>query len=735
MILAYLDYLRVADLPPILRINVMNIRTIILMASGLLVSAAYADTLAFQVPVGNEQNYFIQSEQGAFHVLTNSVPQPRLTIASPAGNAGVYLTFAGKAAPQIVQPLQITGKEQLKVDVKVPEPYTLTATVLGSIRLVRDYMALENIPAAANLAALESQMLANSMLRQTTDNWLHPEWVISADGHQAKLHIVALNAQDWYDLTLKSKGKGKFTTISGASKLNLAAQLKLPEGDLEIDYSSSYAPLTPFSLEQLLNPKALAAYNQLSGTQKEQATRLLDGLRFLAYKEKFLAGSWRFLTYFGRDSLLSLRMLTPIVRADVIEAGLHGMATHLSSTGEISHEEDLADQAYIDQIMVASKQNNLNLDPLKMVQVVNNYNMVDENYLALPLLNDYYVIGGRDVFTTKSELYLPILENVNYVLAEAMQNTLIALHDNMDAGDWRDSNSGLAFGRYSFAVNSGHIPAALFAIKTLLKDKAWNISELKQTAKEHHLSALANVLDNPKLLNETTQRWSQVWQHFHIENTLAVESSLINAHRQYLDFPPRADTKLAYPQGYLALSLDAEKKPLPLLHSDTLFMLMDQPLTRTELSLVVQPFMVNFPDGLSSDAGVLVANSALAESKDYPVFANTQYHGEVIWAWPQLMLNIAIQKQLGSWATPASTKLTSTERKQLTTLLSQNKAILAKLGTWSTSELWSWKVSQDGKLIPTAFGQSSGDNTSNADQLWSVSAVGLLLWDDMQTKK
>lgn len=101
-------------------------------------------------------------------------------------------------------------------------------------------------------------------------------------------------------------------------------------------------------MSEFLNSEALKAYNNMNKNDKESATNMLNGLRFLAYKEKFLAGSWCYLTYFGRDSLISLRMIAPIVNAVVLESGITGMSQHLSAAGEISHEEDLGDQAFID---------------------------------------------------------------------------------------------------------------------------------------------------------------------------------------------------------------------------------------------------------------------------------------------------------------------------------------------------------------------------------------------------
>src|SRR5438552_345756 len=61
-------------------------------------------------------------------------------------------------------------------------------------------------------------------------------------------------------------------------------------------------PLTPVPLGALLR----------SGTVGSPRDR--QALAFLSYEEKLLAGSWRFLTYFGRDTLLSLRLLMPALR-------------------------------------------------------------------------------------------------------------------------------------------------------------------------------------------------------------------------------------------------------------------------------------------------------------------------------------------------------------------------------------------------------------------------------------
>ena len=45
---------------------------------------------------------------------------------------------------------------------------------------------------------------------------------------------------------------------------------------------------------------------------------------------------------------------------------------------------------------------------------------------------------------------------------------LVPIHSNNVVGDWRDSVSGIGFGKYTISINAGHIPSALSAIKNLL---------------------------------------------------------------------------------------------------------------------------------------------------------------------------------------------------------------------------------------------------------------------------
>ena len=66
-------------------------------------------------------------------------------------------------------------------------------------------------------------------------------------------------------------------------------------------------------------------------------------LSFLSYTNKLLAGAWRFLTYFGRDSMISLLLLEPIFsegEGGAMEAGIAAVLERLNRTdGNACHEE------------------------------------------------------------------------------------------------------------------------------------------------------------------------------------------------------------------------------------------------------------------------------------------------------------------------------------------------------------------------------------------------------------
>lgn len=53
------------------------------------------------------------------------------------------------------------------------------------------------------------------------------------------------------------------------------------------------------------------------------------------------------LQYFGRDSMIALRLLMPILTSDAIEAALGAVIERVNSTGALCHEETIGESLAI----------------------------------------------------------------------------------------------------------------------------------------------------------------------------------------------------------------------------------------------------------------------------------------------------------------------------------------------------------------------------------------------------
>ena len=79
-----------------------------------------------------------------------------------------------------------------------------------------------------------------------------------------------------------------------------------------------------------------------------------ESLAFLPCREKLLAGSWQYLVirvlaYFGRDTLLALRLSAPLASADLFDAGLGAVLDRIAPSGGVAHEETLGEYALLDR--------------------------------------------------------------------------------------------------------------------------------------------------------------------------------------------------------------------------------------------------------------------------------------------------------------------------------------------------------------------------------------------------
>ena len=211
-------------------------------------------------------------------------------------------------------------------------------------------------------------------------------------------------------------------------------------------------------------------------------------LAFLSYTQKLLAGAWRFLTYFGRDSMISALLLDPILsvgNGSAIEAVLGAVLERINRTdGSICHEETIGDYATY-----------LNLEAnITSTAPSYSYIMIDSD-LYLPVLMQQYfannAIGQSRLsafLSTPAGSINPANKNLTWgdlanINAEKIMNqsaafaapggqtaaNLFHLKEGQIVGEWRDSTYGIGGGRIPYDVNTALVPAALRGIAALSK--------------------------------------------------------------------------------------------------------------------------------------------------------------------------------------------------------------------------------------------------------------------------
>lgn len=648
-------------------------------------SAAPTDRLEYQVKEGLNENDFLQQGKVSAHLLLRSGKSPRILVAFPAGNSGVGLWFADKAVPA-TWTLTARGAPVTQRDAKGRPLYGLVAeasitapelrlkkAVLSSVRILRDYQALGTAPQSVDVAPVVS----GSTIRWSRDR------LDGAAGYSLAIDVV----------------HGKLA----ADRLIAASDGRI---GLRITALSGETPLTPFPASGLLNSKSAA----------DPAAR--NALRFLSYREKFEAGSWRFNTYFGRDTLMSVRLLMPALTPAAIETGLGAVLARLSQNGEVAHEEDIGEFAVVDHMKNDSRRSDA---------PVFDYKMIDGNYLLAPVASAWLLddprsrkrasefLSGADgrQGTTPRRRGEDLVANLKLVLrsaapfaADPVAANLISLKPGVPVGEWRDSNTGLGGGRYPYDVNAILVPAALGSAARLyaagLLNPYLSESDRKLFASAAGMAAIWSK-DAPGYFRVDVDHNSAIGAISAFASTAGVPSA-----------PAVASLGNAGTHFY-AVSLASDGKPVPVMNSDLGFQLLfGMPADTDAMAREVTDLLRPFPAGLMTGVGMVVANAAYAPGSLQPSFNRNAYHGGVVWSWQQALFAAGLQRQL------ARQDLSASARKELVAAQRLLWTNIKKTASMSNSELWSWSYSK-GRYEVAPFGASGSDvDESNAAQLWST---------------
>ncbi|OYY71867.1 hypothetical protein [Sphingomonas sp. 28-63-12] len=653
-----------------------------LAAGALSLGAAPASSpeLHFQLVEGQNLNAFVRDGTVAAHLLLRSGIDPRILVAFPAGNSGVGLWFAPVGRPatwaldRAPKPVNsadgtlhgITAVAHIDVARLTPKQ-----AVLSNVRYLRDYQAVGRFP---------GEVAADAQIGPDSIRYSRPR-IDGAPGYALTLRVI--------------EGRIERGSIMAGAAGRIRIEITALTGD---------TPLTPLPLGQLLNPRA---------APDPEARK---ALAFLSYREKFLAGSWRFNTYFGRDTLMSVRLLMPVLQPAAIEAGLGSVLARLSPGGEVAHEEGIGEFAVIQNRKAGRPGDGAELD----------YGMIDDDYMLAPIVADYLEGPARDrgaefLATMIDSAARPgdraaigtlLVRNVRFVLQRARDfaaapstATLIAIKPGRMSGEWRDSDEGLGRGIYPYDVNAALVPAALAAA-----DRLYRSGRL-----DRYLTPADRAALDGAAAMATTWR-DQAPPLFRVTIGPAKAVSAIRGYARTLGVSPAAALAALgrAPLRFHALSIDAAGEAVPIINSDEGFALLFGNPAPADLDRDIAALMRPFPAGLMTDAGLLVANAAFAGAEAQARFTPGAYHGAVIWSWQQALLAAGLERQLKRHDLPAPvrTRLAGAQAALW-------RVIRATRGLQS-SELWSWRY-RDGQYQPVAFGAGKADvDESNAAQLWST---------------
>jgi len=648
-------------------------------------ASAAGPGLDFSIREGRIGNHFFREGEVAAHTVLTDGREPRLVVAFPAGNSGVSLWFrptdpgaawSGAGTTRAVRGTTADGDPLHGIETQlVVEGGTLVvdAAVLGSVRVIRDYL---------HSRSLDDELAATVSAGDDRAHW-YRDRLDGEGGYRLELEILAGSV---------SGGAGEPVTLSPSADGRLSMRLRALTGD---------PPLTPIPRERLLTDEAGG---------DPLARRVLA---FLSYEEKLLAGSWRFLTYFGRDTLMSVRLLMPVLTPAAIEAGLGSVLARLNPAGEVAHEEDIGEFALLRRDGESDR-------PLY------DYMMRDDDFMLAPIAAHYLLDHGEGRRRAAAFLAAAtpggepngkaLAANLRFVLEQARPfasdprlENLVWLKEDAHAAQWRDSREGLGFGRIPWDVNAVFVPAALRAIARFAD------SGLLDT------HAADGSLADAGALAKAWEREAPAF--FEVRLPAAAARDAVAEYARDLAVPEEpAIAALEREQGavtFNAVALRADGSPVAVLNSDEGFALLFGELSARDVQDRVRAMLRPFPAGLLTPVGLVTANPAYAPADVERVFTRGHYHGTTIWSWQQALVAAGLDRQLARDDLPAETRNElESARERLWQAIGRGREL-------QNSELWSWAWAGDEwQAVP--FGQRRGDETeSNAAQLWSTVYLAL----------
>jgi hypothetical protein len=297
-------------------------------------------------------NYFFSNCNTSVQVVVTSPIQgsnltyigPRVIVAWPGGNSGAALYFAPQHGPNGTLSIENSGSPNLIYQEEPAPPGGVDAHGNGNTTVGIQFFLSFNASATLSVAILGSIRTIRDFVEGPS--LLYPEiqgalnYTYVADGHVVGEPEVQISRL-WLDnvttetvIFTAADSKKANVTLNGTS-------VTFDAGTYLLTAEYNYPQLTPFQPQELLKPSSQSLLT--SNTTEVQA------LDFLSYRQKLLAGAWRFLTYFGRDTMIAALLLQPVLsegEGSAMEAVLAGVLERINATdGSACHEETIGDYA------------------------------------------------------------------------------------------------------------------------------------------------------------------------------------------------------------------------------------------------------------------------------------------------------------------------------------------------------------------------------------------------------
>ena len=661
----------------------------------------------------------------------------------------------GSTSPSLEIGAFILGSMRIERDFQYSKqhlrPFSATSFVVAEESLL--VARIGRLPSAERQQALE--LLHATSLAELRSR-LKPVIVEPKDDSTSTLRVKrqSLDARTFLTLDLRVD-TGEVAARISRNTLVLRSKAGRPF-QFTARLSSNAPSLTPLKRAEIFNPRFLdflaeaARAKDSAGSEKyRRLERQVRAVELLSSKDKLMAGLPNFATYFGRDMMMTALMMRPIWTPAMSEHVIASVLRKLGSNGDVSHEEALGGQAIRENAVVYdSLVRKGRLEQAREIlahlhRTRENYHMIDDEF-QLPVLVAGYLADTAVAFERKRaflfdssdgrgsrltlllrELALVSAWTAPYVRDPKATN--LVSFPRRDAthwrsASWRDSDAGYAGGRFAMDVNAIWAPHALQSMAVILSSLdslGVNDERLKSLMPGLDTTSLGEYRRSPASLERALRVWRGARRHFEVTLPSSAVRGRVNARlaslpaveRRYWQRIIRETGAARNSLFFLALSLDAEGNPIPVVNTDPATGLFLDGLFPDSLHAAseqverdLSTFAVPYPVGLLVDSlGPLVANDAYASPRIWPRFREDLYHSpRVVWGREVNLISLGLSQARGK--VPAD---------WLTRILAAVEA--SGLGH---NELWSYRI-EGNRLLPMRYG------TSSDVQLWNTTDLAV----------